>query len=346
MATDRDGRYVQDLSAQRATDAAGQQRTIWQTALDRSLRPLVLWGVFLTATGVSAYDWSFRVEASTRQERLNVHAAIVGRTAPAPERYRVLMPYLLDPPIRALARWLPYDKSFGRVYALFHWLTFASLLAALYRYLTMDFTAEQALVGTLVAASTLPMALRYYSYSPYSLLEPILFSIALILIRRKQHLALAALLAIATLNRETAIFIVFFYVAVVPFDRTHLRIATGYLAIWAAVYWAVRWYAGDAPRYIDLQTAWHVNTSSLEQLGIAATSWALLLGAFWVYAVLGTRRAPPVVGRTALVLPIYLLTILVWGNWIEVRLLLPMYPVLLPLALSYLFAPRKDAERL
>ena len=36
----------------------------------------------------------------------------------------------------------------------------------------------------------------------------------------------------------TAIFIVFFYVAVVPFDRTHLRIAASYLAIWAAVCWS------------------------------------------------------------------------------------------------------------
>ena len=77
-------------------------------------------------------------------------------------------------------------------------------------------------------------------------------------------------------------------------------------------------------------------------MGIAATSWALLLGAFWVCAVLGMRRAPR--EPCALVLPIYLLTILIWGNWIEVRLLLPMYPVLLPLALSYLFAPRKNAD--
>ena len=64
--------------------------------------------------------------------------------------------------------------------ALFHWLAFAALLAALARLLTMDFTAEQALVGTLAAASTLPMALRYYSYSPYKRSEPVLFSIALV----------------------------------------------------------------------------------------------------------------------------------------------------------------------
>ena len=59
-------------------------------------------------------------------------------------------------------------------------------------------------------------------------------------------------------------------------------------------------------------------------------------------AAIGISRAPAFVRRSALVLPAYALTILVWGTWVEVRLWLPMYPVILPLALSHLFPVAGD----
>lgn len=303
------------------------------------MRPLLLWGILLTAAGVSAYDWSFRVDDPIKQERLDTHSGIVNRNARAPERYRVLVPYLLDLPIRALAQFMPHEKAFGRVYAAYYWLAITVMFYALHLSLRMFFTTEQALIGVLVAASTLPMALRYHAYSPYSLLEPTFFALALVWIREERLVLLALLTLIATLNRETGIFIVFFVLTVAPLDRRHLRSAAVLLAIWAATFWGLRWYAGDAPRFFDLQTTWHGNTHTLEQLAIAATSWILLLGAFWLYAAMGISRAPAFVRRTALVLPAYALTILVWGTWVEVRLWLPMYPVILPLAMSYLFTP-------
>ena len=303
------------------------------------MRPLLLWGILLTAAGVSAYDWSFRVDDPIKQERLDTHSRIVNRTARAPERYRVLVPYLLEPPVRALTRFMPYEKAFGRVYAAFYLLAITVMLYALHLSLRTFFTTEQALVGVLVAASTLPMALRYHAYSPYSLLEPTFFALALVWLREQRHVRLVLLMLVATLNRETGIFIAFFLLAVAPLDRPHLRRAAVLLTIWAATFLGLRWYAGDAPRYFDLQTTWHGNTHTLEQLAIAATSWILRLGAFWLYAAIGISRAPAFVRRSALVLPAYALTILVWGTWVEVRLWLPMYPVILPLALSYLFTP-------
>ncbi len=303
------------------------------------MRPLLLWGILLTASGVSAYDWSFRVDDPIKQERLDTHNRIVNRTARAPERYRVLVPYLLDLPIRALAQFMPYEKAFGRVYAAYYWLAISVMLYALHLGLRTYFTSEQALVGVLLAASTLPMALRYHAYSPYSLLEPTFFALALLWIREERHVLLALLTLIATLNRETGIFVVFFLLAVAPLDRRHVRSAATLLTIWAATFWGLRWYAGDAPRFFDLRTTWHGNTHTIEQLMIAATSWLLMLGALWLYAVMGISRAPAFVRRSALVLPAYALTILMWGAWVEVRLWLPMYPVILPLALSYLFPP-------
>jgi hypothetical protein len=305
------------------------------------MRPLLIWGICLTAAGVTAYDWSFRIDDSMRQERLDHHAGIVQRTEPDSTRYRILVPYALNLPIRALTPTMGYEKAFGRVYALYYWLAFAGVLFTLHRYLTAYFTTEQALVGVLAVATTMPMALRFYAFAPYSFVEPIFFTLALMWIRQHRHVALAALVLIASLTRETSIFIVFFYVATMPLDRRHVQIAAGYLAIWAAVFLSVRWYAGQTGTYWDLATIWLANTHTVEQILIAATSWALFLGVFWLFAALGISRAPAFVRRTALVVPVYLVTILIWGIWIEAgRLWMSMYPVLVPLALSYLFTAR------
>ena len=49
----------------------------------------------------------------------------------------------------------------------------------------------------------------------------------------------------------------------------------------------------------------------------------------------GARRADPFIRRQALLIPLYLLPIVLFGHWIEVRLLLSLYPVLLALGLAY-----------
>ena len=82
----------------------------------------------------------------------------------------------------------------------------------------------------------------------------------------------------------------------------------------------------------------------MSQLWLAAFNITALLGAFWIFALFGLPRAPAFVRRSALVIPAYLAVVAIWGIWWEVRLLMPLYPLLLPLALSYLFEPRRDAR--
>lgn len=312
--------------------------------LKRTLHRGVLWSIFLTAAGVSAYDWSFRVSDNTKQVRFDVHAAILNHSATAPERFRVLVPFVMEVPIQAMARFTPYEKGFGRVFAVFYLVAIAGLLYSQYAYLTLYFHEEHALVGALIAATTLPITLRNTYYAPFSLLEPTFFALALIWIHQSQHVRLAALLVVATLNRETAIFIVLLYVVASPLDRSHLQRALGYFLIWATLFVGLRYAYGPAERYWDLATIWQGNTIDRDQVVIAMTNVALLFGALWVFAVLGVRRAPAFVRRTALVLPVYLITVLVWGIWVEVRLLQPLYPIVLPLALSYIFEPRSQGR--
>jgi hypothetical protein len=309
-------------------------------------RTLALWLLFLTAAAVSAHDWSFLAGDTRRQFRLDTHRAVVQGVEFQPTVYRVLVPYSLDPVIRFFAQFMAYEDAFGRVYAVFYLLALAALLCVHYEYFRRHFTDEQALVGALVIAATLSMGLRSYDYAPYSQLEPTLFALALLLMDVQRHAALAVLIAIATLNRETAIFIVLLFCVVVPLTRARLTVAAGYLAIWAATFFGIRFAVGAGrPRYWTIDSIWLGNTHDLNQIVISFTNIALIYGAFWLFAILGCRRAPAFVRRSALIVPLYLATVAVWGIWTEVRLLQPLYPILIPLGLSYLFAPRSDGAQ-
>lgn len=308
-----------------------------------SWRRATLWLLFLTAVAVSAHDWSFLAGDTRRQFRLDEHRMIVEHTARPPNQYRVLVPYALEPLIRTAARFMPYEDAFGRVYAVFYLAALAAMLYALFAYLRLFFTDEQALVGSLVPAATMPMALRAYDYAPYSQLEPTFFAIALILIYGQRHAWLALLVAVATLNRETGIFLVALFAVAYPLTRERVRWSAAYVTIWAGVFVGLRLLVGEGPpRYWTLDMVWFGNTHSLEQIVYGVVNMTLLYGAFWLFALLGLKHAPAFAQRTALVIPPYLVIVGAWGVWTEARLLQPLYPLIIPLGLAFIFPRERE----
>ena len=205
----------------------------------------------------------------------------------------------------------------------------------------MWFPTEPALVGVLFVAATLPIAMRPNEYAPYSFLEPTFVSLALLCIVRDRRLWLALVVAMAAVNRETGVFLVLLYAVARPLNKQRLITTLAYAAIWLAVFIAVRLYAGDAGRYWTVDKVFR---SNLSQLRLTVFNVAALLGVFWWFAAAGFRRAPPFVQRVASVIPAYVAVVAVWGIWWEVRLLLPLMPLLLPLALSFLFTSASGAR--
>jgi hypothetical protein len=297
--------------------------------------------ILVTAAAVSAFDFSFRVSPDILQARREFHEQILSHTANAPENYRILVPYILEVPIRALSWFMPYDKALSRAYAAFHLLAITGILWTLFSYLRVWFTGEQALAGCLVVASTIPIALRQNAYFPSSLLEPSFFTVGLLLMLKERLMLFWALVVVASLNRETAFFIPLLYVLTKPLTRKHVLTGLVYIGTWACVFLGLRAVMGDAPRYWDLATICYTNTHTGRFVTIAENI-LLFLGGFWVFAIFGFKRAPVFVQRSARVVPAYLAAVSVWGLWWEVRLLMPLYSIVLPLALSWLFEPHKS----
>jgi hypothetical protein len=213
------------------------------------------------------------------------------------------------------------------------------------------FSEIQALLGLLFVACTMPIALRDHYYQPWTLLEIGFFTIGLLLIMENRRYSLLFLILIASLNRETTVFIVLaFLLANLPLERplrgdmVHaIKRVLPYLALymvaWLGVFCGLRIMLGPATHVIDIPKLFRVNI----QIGhLALTAWQAFwfLGAFWAFAFLGYAKAPLVIQRLVWVVPFYLTTFMVFGYWWEVRLLMPMYAIFLPLALSFLFPPQ------
>lgn len=305
------------------------------------MRSLALAAVFVAATAVTALDYGIGPGDDTLQARRDIHRGILNQTARAPDRYRVLAPALVEVPTQVLSWFMPYDAAYDRASVAFYLIAMAVLLATQYAYLRVWFTTEQALVGVLLVACTLRITIRQHDYSPYSFLEPSFFALGLLAILHGRRGWFALLVAVATLNRETGIFMVALFAVTQPVTKATLKAVAGYFSIWLVIFIELRFLGGDAERYWTLERVFRTNMS---QLWLAAFNITVLLGVFWIFALLGLSRAPAFVRRSAIVIPAYLAAIAIWGIWWEVRLLMPLYPLLLPLALSYLFEPRLNAR--
>ena len=308
--------------------------------MERKVKPLALAAIFVAVSTVTALNYAFLPGAATLEARRATQGAILDHSTPPPDRYRFLVPMMVDVPIRMLSQSMSRNDAFDRTYAVFYVLALPAFLASLFAYLRVWFSTEPALVGVLFVAATLPIAMRPNEYAPYSFLEPTFVSLSLLCILRDRRLLLALLVAAAALNRETGVFLVLLYAAARPLNTQRLITTSAYAAIWVAVFIGVRLYAGEAGTY---WTVAKVFRSNLSQLRLTIFNVAALFGVFWWFAAAGFRAAPPFVRRVAIVIPAYVAVIAVWSIWWEVRLLLPLIPLLLPLALSFLFKPTSGA---
>jgi hypothetical protein len=311
--------------------------------------------IILSVSAVLAYSYFRQVGSPFLQERLELHGQILHGTAESPYRYRVLVPFVAEGLARALNILLPGDRAFLLSYALYDLAAILFLLGMLHRYLRAWFSNEQALVGVLFAAATMPAALRDHYFQPWSLLEAGLFTAGLLCIYRGRYRTLAWIVALASFNRETAVFIPLAFLFAnasidgtgesgrMPVRRASLLFAA-YCAIWAVIFFGQRAVLGGARPVMTIPEVLARNTAPAVALR-AIVRAGLLFGAFWVFAAAGFGRAPVFVRRVSLVALPYLAAVALWGMWHEVRLLMPMYAIVIPLGLSFLYRERNASFR-
>jgi hypothetical protein len=294
------------------------------------------------ATALSAFDYGIaKTPRADQASRMQRHEEVIHARGLAPNRYRILAPALLEAatmPVRAL---FPPDVAFRRTFTLFTFAEFILLLVTHYLYLRIWFTEEQALVGMLAIGCILRITLEDFAipYQPWSYLEPSLLALGLLAIVRGRTGLVLLLTAIGSLNRETGVLVPFALLidAIARRSRKNLVMGLAGIVLSVVVFFTLRVTIGYAPQVFTLGEIWHWNRHPEAFRGAIQNVVLFLGGTGWILAACGFRRAPEFVRQTFWLLLFYVPMYLVWGLWLEVRLLMPLYPVLIPSLLSCLY---------
>jgi hypothetical protein len=218
----------------------------------------------------------------------------------------------------------------------------------LYALLRQFFAPLHAMVGVTFTAGMTVLTLAYFTYQPWSILEVAFFALGFLLAYRRQWVWLTVIVVLASLNRETGVFLplaVFLSTLgdLRPFGSATIRrlmrrretlLAFGLVVLSTAIFAGLRLVRGSAEPVDELADVIRRNLER-NNLIAAAMGIPLLLGVGWIYAPLGLRAAPCFLRRIARVVPLYLAAFAIWGWWREVRILTSLYPVLVPLVLVY-----------
>ena len=156
--------------------------------------------------------------------------AVIDGTYGAPAIYRVLRPFSLDWLVRTLGVSASTVWHASRLflcfasYVVFHW------------YLRTWFPPATSVTGTLTLASLFPLTVTNSWAHPDHFAELLLFTSGCAAIARQSDGLFLVTLTLATLNRETSIFLVLLYAAASPASTRHLSKSVGFAAVWAAMF--------------------------------------------------------------------------------------------------------------
>lgn len=333
-----------DTSSERRQDAAAASPppgAIVTAGLLGTARPFgrsaalylaLLAGLALLLTQVHAY--TVNLEKAPRYQ-VRRHQEILDGSGKSPYVYRQLVPRLAEATRPLLAR-LGVDGGMASLdwsYVVWRGLFTFAFLVLFHLWLTAWLDPPWAVAGTLLVAALHPPSYLFYWFQPDSALDYVVWTAAaLISLRPRGQLWLLPLVAVGTLNRETALFAVAIHLALrwgeEPAGRLLARTAA-LGATWAAVFLGLR-----------LAIGWQEQKVTVAQMlgeNFAGPGWAIyalsFFGALWFLPFVGWHRRPAPLRRLAVGLAPYLALQPLFGRIRETRLILPLALVLVPLAL-------------
>jgi hypothetical protein len=261
----------------------------------------------------------------------DLHRSIIDGTGVSPHRYRVLSSFAVEAIFHPQSN---FDVWLG--YIIMHDIALPAMLIAMYAWFRKWLTEMAALAGALLVAAYSPIMFDVYGISLNNPLEVIFMCIGLLwLLAKRDGVFFGALIALATLNRETGVLLVLAYAAVNLPRWRERRVQIKFViygAVWAAVYMGLRLWLGRAPDMITLQETVTANLSPgwVREQALINNSFLIPV---WIAACLGIPRTPRALRRVALIGIPYLLLLIPFSLWNETRLLLPLFTLWLPLAL-------------
>jgi hypothetical protein len=269
--------------------------------------------------------------------------AVVSGAADAPERYRVLLPFTIAGFSHATG------ISLATAWHLLRFISFVAAYMLMFAYLRHWFSETKALFGTALVAATVPLTFTNSWAHPDHIAELALFTAGCAAVAANRFWTLAAILAVATVNRETAIFLVPLYLVTAPSIRERVAGAVLLTAEWAVIFFSLRLWRGFVHYdYFQLQRNlqfFKLLPSAYDPYYRIYAYFALLLfGGLLLIALAGTGPRPLYVSRALLVVPMFCLVAISISSIIETRIFTPLYPLIMPAVMFGCSAVDKDGR--
>ena len=265
-----------------------------------------------------------------------------------PYRYRFLVP--------VSATWIEnIDNrtldlvSMAQVHRLYYLLSLFILMWVVRLMLgAFGFSRSVGFAGALFLATLLPVALRDHSYQAWSWIESVLVALAVLVTLRRPSVATYGIISFfAALNRETSIILPLIPLAVAisrrqsPERARLLSVAVTSLVIVASTQLFLRliFPGPSGGREISVRGIWDTNLKP-DLLNLSRENVTILISSITITALLGIflRRTPrDSLWIAGLTVPPLLAGWLIFALWWEVRVLLPVVILVLPISLSSMF---------
>lgn len=247
------------------------------------------------------------------------------------------------------------DISVEHAYIIQRWLLTFVVFVLFHLYLRKWFKKGEAFAGVVLFAAIMPVAFMNDLQESSPLLL-VLFLLGLWAIRDKKNIQLLIILFFGALTNETiailpAVFFLYNFRAwrEVPLliVRTIL-LSTPMLIVLGIIRYITRhqpvlgsgWHFPD-----NIHGLWrdlHLNILDIHQGNYFAL--LLIFNVFWIYAFLNLKQRPLFLKRAVFIIPIFVGIHLLTGIISEVRQMLPLSFVIIPLSLGFLFAPKEQED--
>jgi hypothetical protein len=278
-------------------------------------KPILLFAILVTIGGY------FYIALPECMER---YAMCFQSIAPAPFRYRILsviFERLISPD------GLPHMILLADI--VIHFVCVVIVYLALWRWLRRWLSAQTAIIGVLLTACVWMFSYNFYLRTTHTVLELMFVVIALLLIRGRIFWYSVAV-ALASLNKETAFFLVLMWMAfnfnqwkLVEYWAKSITLAMVYVAVTVALHVSI----GEADHILGLEGTIKYNLGDLRDSMLIN----IILSPLWYMMARGFKSSPPHLRALALVGVLHLVAIVIGAAWNESpRLILPLLPLILP----------------
>ena len=254
---------------------------------------------------------------------------VVDGTADAPERYRVLVPFTVDGMSRATG--LPIST----VWHISRLLLFFAAYVTFYAYLSIWYGPTPSLLGTALVAATLPLTFTNSWAHPDHIAELFLFTAGCAAIAMNRVLAVAVILGIAALNRETAVFLVPLYLLTGPTLRERIPVTILLALEWVVIYVGLRAWRGfvhyDYGQFTrNLQYLKLLPAPYDPYVRAYAYFGLVLFGGLLVVAMSQSAGRPLFMTRALWIVPMFGAVAFTISSIIEARIFTPLYALVMP----------------